>query len=168
MSGGDVRTDEGCECKCVWGLRDGLCGPSMPECSVCPPTRASHSTVGPHLAMLSCVPASGFSGGFQGCDPSCVISQGGWHPQVTNCHLGTLRRVRQEQPCHQHPSSDNAHHGRPGPLWKVSEASHCLAQILIISPFTNHHSPVKVILGFMGGRDFFLFFLVVLKESILP
>uniref|UniRef100_A0A2K5IXM7 MKS transition zone complex subunit 1 n=1 Tax=Colobus angolensis palliatus TaxID=336983 RepID=A0A2K5IXM7_COLAP len=28
------------------------------------------------------------------------LEEGGRHPQVTHCHLGALRRVRQEQPCH--------------------------------------------------------------------
>ncbi|XP_057357300.1 tectonic-like complex member MKS1 isoform X4 [Manis pentadactyla] len=60
--------------------------------------------------------------GCQGSDPSYCGSQGGQHLQVTNCHLETLRRICQEQPCHQHPSSDNVHHGRPGAVWKVGPA----------------------------------------------
>lgn len=102
--------------------------------------------------------------GCQGSDVSCGVFQGGQHSQVTNYHLGTLRRVRQEQPCHQHASSDNAHHGRPGALWKVSEASHCPAQTLttVSSP---RHLHIIVILGYVGkGRDFF-FFLVVLRRK---
>lgn len=100
-----------------------------------PSSWASHSAPG---RVPLC---SGFRG-CQGNDPSCAISQGGWHPQVTNCHLGTLRRIRQEQPCHQHPSSDNVHHGRPGALWKVSEASHCPVQLLTLVP-SHYPSPTS-------------------------
>nr|XP_017515920.2 Meckel syndrome type 1 protein isoform X1 [Manis javanica] len=71
--------------------------------------------------------------GCQGSDPSCCGSQGGQHPQVTNCHLETLRRICQKQSCHQYPSSDNVHHGRPGAIWKVGPAILNLAVDVLVS-----------------------------------
>lgn len=153
MSGGGGRTGEECECKCAWGLGG--------------PLRSFHTTVlgmptnsrfpfrsrpPPGHAPLS----SSFrlSRGAQGSNPSCGVSQRGRHPQVTHCQLGTLRRFHQEPARHQHPSSDNVHHGRPGALWKVSEASHCPAQVLILIASTDHHLPDVVTPGYTGGRDF--------------
>uniref|UniRef100_A0A452QM98 MKS transition zone complex subunit 1 n=1 Tax=Ursus americanus TaxID=9643 RepID=A0A452QM98_URSAM len=84
---------------------------------------------------------------------------GRWHPQVTNCHLGTLRRVCQEQPCHQHPSSDNVHHGRPGALWEVSEA--LAAQLRSSSSsLATHHLPCYSPPGECGREGLFLLFLL--------
>lgn len=109
------------------GCSGDLCGPLTPLFSGCPPTPASHSAVDPHLGVLPCSFFRLFREA-RGSNPSCGVSQGGRHPQVTNCQLGALRRFHQEPPRHQHPSSDNVYHGRPGALWKVSEAFHCPAQ----------------------------------------
>uniref|UniRef100_A0ABI7ZH19 MKS transition zone complex subunit 1 n=1 Tax=Felis catus TaxID=9685 RepID=A0ABI7ZH19_FELCA len=67
------------------------------------------------------------------------VEEGGRHPQVANCHLGTIRRICQEQPCHQHPSSDNVHHGRPGALWKVDSNG-----VITVKPdFTGLKGPYR-------------------------
>ena len=121
-------------------------GRSFPFCSRPPP---------------GCAPlCSSFrlSRGYRGSDLSCGVSQGGQHPQVTNCHLGTLRRIHQEQPCPQHPSSDHVHHGRPGALWQVSEAPAAQLRPSSASPLTSDQLPVAVIPGYVGGKDFFPFY----------
>ena len=66
MSGGDGRTGEGRECKCVWGW-GGPRIPSVPVFLVCSPMRVSHSAVECSpvllLGVLPCVLPSGSSGG---------------------------------------------------------------------------------------------------------
>nr|XP_017515923.2 Meckel syndrome type 1 protein isoform X4 [Manis javanica]XP_017515924.2 Meckel syndrome type 1 protein isoform X4 [Manis javanica] len=107
MSGGDGRTGEG-------HLSFPFCNRPPPGCApLCPSFRLFR--------------------GCQGSDPSCCGSQGGQHPQVTNCHLETLRRICQKQSCHQYPSSDNVHHGRPGAIWKVGPAILNLAVDVLVS-----------------------------------
>lgn len=121
---------------------------------VCLPPRASRSAGGlPWVCSPRCLRA------FWGVPPSCGVFQGRWHPQVTNCHLGTLRRVCQEQPCHQHPSSDNVHHGRPGALWEVSEA--LTAQLRSSSSsLVTHHLPCCSPPGECAREGLFLLFLL--------
>lgn len=64
MSGGDGKTGEGCECKCVWGGGyRALCGPPVPMSSVFPSTQASHSAIALQLGCAPLCSPSDFSGG---------------------------------------------------------------------------------------------------------
>lgn len=134
MSGGDGRTGLGMSASvsragevpvsflCLWsGV---LTDASIPLCSGVLPVLL--------LGVLPCVLPSGSSGDAREVTlPVVSPREGGilksrivtWEPSeefIKNNHV-----------C-QHRPPDHVHHGRPGALWEVSEASHCPTQTFIL------------------------------------